>query len=43
MSSTRSKRSSFAVVRSKGSSSTKSRMSVPSAALTIVWPVRASP
>ena len=33
----------LAVVRSKGSSSTKRRMSVPSVALTIVWPVRASP
>jgi len=43
MSSTRSKRMSFAVARSKGSSSTKRRMSEPSVALTIVWPVRARP
>jgi hypothetical protein len=43
MSSTRSKRRILVVARSNGSSSTNSRMIVPSVALTIVWPVRARP
>jgi hypothetical protein len=43
MSSTRSKRRIRAVASSNGSSSTNSRTIVASGALTIVWPVRASP
>jgi hypothetical protein len=39
----RSKRSSRAVSSSNGSSSTNRRITDPSVALTIVWPVRARP